>query len=130
MAEALLTRYAGDYFEVYSGGYKPQPIHPYTFKVMQEFGYDLSKQQPKDLWDLSKGQHFGIIITLCQKTEEDCPTIPGASTRLYWNIEDPAVFEASEEEKLTKFRQARDKINEEIKKLLKERAIPIKTEVI
>jgi arsenate reductase len=127
IAEALLTRYAGDYFEVYSGGYKPQPIHPFAIKVMQEIRYDLSKQQPKDLWELAKDQHFGIIITLCQKSEEDCPIIPGASTRLYWNIEDPVAFKGSEEEKLTKFRQARDQIKQKITDFLNERKIPIKS---
>jgi arsenate reductase len=126
MAEAILTKYAGDYLEAYSGGYKPQPIHPNTFTVMQEIGYDLSKQKPKDLWELAKDQHFGIIITLCQKTEEDCPTISGASTRLYWNIEDPAAFTGTEEEKLNKFRQARDQIDQQIKSFLKERKIQIK----
>ena len=40
MAEAFLRKYAGDYFEVYSAGYDPKPIHPYTIKVMQEIGFD------------------------------------------------------------------------------------------
>lgn len=123
MAEAFLTKYAGDHFEVYSAGYSPQPIHPYTISTMRELGYDLSKQQPKDLWGLSKNQHFGIIITVCRKTEEDCPTIPGTSTRLYWNIEDPAVFEGSDEEKFAKFRQVRDQIREQIINFLNERKI-------
>jgi arsenate reductase (thioredoxin) len=123
MAEALLKKYAGDHFEVYSAGYQPQPIHPYTYKVMQEIGIDLSNQQPKDLWELAKNQHFGIIITVCKKTEADCPTIPGASTRLYWNIEDPAVYEGSEEVKLAKFREIRNQIKEKIVEFLKERNI-------
>ena len=125
MAEAFLSKYASEYFEIYSAGYRPQPIHPYTFKVMQEIGYDLSKQQPKDLWEQAKNQHFGIIITVCKKTEEECPTIPGASTRLYWNIEDPAAFKGPDEAKLAKFREVRDQIHEQIKNFLKERNIPI-----
>ena len=125
MAEAFLTKYAGDHFEVYSAGYNPQPIHPYTLKVMQELGYDLSKQQPKDLWELAKNQHFGIIITVCKKSEEeDCPTIPGTSTRLYWNIDDPAALEGTDEAKLAKFRDVRDQILEQIKNFLTERKIP------
>jgi arsenate reductase (thioredoxin) len=125
MAEAFLTKYAGDRFEIYSGGYNPQPIHPYTLEVMQELGYDLSKQQSKDLWQLAKNQHFGIIITVCKKTEEDCPTIPGTSTRLYWNIDDPAALEGTDEAKLGKFRAVRDQIHEQIKNFLKERKISI-----
>jgi arsenate reductase (thioredoxin) len=123
MAEALLKKYAGEHFEVFSAGYKPQPIHPYTYKVMQEIGIDLSNQQPKDLWELAKNQHFGIIITVCKKTEADCPTIPGASTRLYWNIEDPAAYEGSEVVKLAKFREIRNQIKEKIVEFLKERNI-------
>jgi arsenate reductase len=124
IAEAFLSKYAGDYFNVFSAGYHPQPIHPYTIKLMQEIGYDLSKRQSKELWELAKNQHFGIIITVCKKTEEECPTLPGTSTRLYWNLEDPAAFEATEEAKLTKFREVRDQIHEQIKNFLKERQIP------
>jgi arsenate reductase (thioredoxin) len=125
MAEAFLTKYAGEHFEVYSAGYNPQPIHPYTISTMQELGYDLSKQQPKDLWELAKKRHFGIIITVCRKTEENCPTIPGTSTRLYWNIDDPAALQGTEEEKLAKFREVRDQILAQIKNFLKERTIPL-----
>jgi len=124
MAEAFLRKYGGVYFEVYSGGFDPKPIHPYTIKVMEEIGYDLSKQYPKDLWQLTKKVYFGIAITVCKRPEEeDCPTIPGAMTRLYWNIEDPSAFEGTEEEKLAKFREVRDEIEEEVKKFLKERKI-------
>ena len=125
MAEAFLKKYAGDYFDVYSAGFDPKPIHPYTIKVMQEIGYDLSKQQPKELWQLIQKEYFGIAITVCKKSEEDCPTIPGTSTRLYWNIDDPAALEGTDEEKLAKFREVRDQINEDVKSFLKDRKIPI-----
>ena len=125
MAEAFLKRYAGDYFDVYSAGFDPKPIHPYTFKVMQEIGYDLSKAQPKELWQLIQKEYFGIAITVCKKSEDECPTIPGTSTRLYWNIDDPAALEGTEEEKLAKFREVRDQINEQVKSFLKDRKIPI-----
>jgi len=124
MAEAFLRKYAGDYFDVYSAGFDPQPIHPLTIKVMKEIGYDLSNQQPKDLWQLIRNEYFGIAITVCKRSEEeDCPTIPGASTRLYWNIEDPAAFEGTEEEKLAKFREVRDQIHERVKGFLRDRKI-------
>ncbi len=125
MAEAFLKKYAGDNFDVYSAGFDPKPIHPYTIKVMQEIGYDLSKQQPKELWQLIQKEYFGIAITVCKKSEEDCPTIPGTSTRLYWNIDDPAAVEGTDEEKLAKFREVRDQINEDVKSFLKDRKIPI-----
>ena len=122
MAEAFL-RYAGDNFDVYSAGFDPKPIHPYTIQVMREAGYDLSGQHSKDLAQYLGKVHFGIVITLCQKAEEDCPTLPDVSTRLYWPIEDPAAFQGTEAEKLAKFREVRDQINEKIKTWLKERGI-------
>jgi arsenate reductase len=124
MAEAFLRKYAGDYFDVYSAGFDPKPIHPLTIKVMKEIGYDLSNQQSKDLWQLIRNEYFGIAITVCKRSEEeDCPTIPGTSTRLYWNIEDPAAFEGTEEEKLAKFREVRDQIHERVKGFLRDREI-------
>ena len=79
MAEAFLRKFGGDYFSVFSAGFDPKPIHPYTIKVMEEIGYDLSKHQSKDLWPLIKSEYFGIAITVCKKGEEqDCPTISRA----------------------------------------------------
>ncbi len=100
-----------------------EPIHPYTVQVMNELGFDLSGQYSKDLSQYLGKIHFGIVITVCVKDEEACPTIPGISTRLYWPFEDPAALQGTEEEKLAKFREIRDKINEKIKAWLKERGI-------
>jgi arsenate reductase len=128
MAEAFLTKNAGDRFEVYSAGYKPQAINPVTIKVMQEIGYDLSKQESKKLRSLSRSKHFGIIKTVCKRSkEEDCPTILGTGTGLFWGIPDPTAFEGSEEEKLAKFRQIRDQINEHVKGFLIDRGIAVKS---
>jgi len=123
MAEAFLRKYADDHFEVYSAGFDPRPIHPYIIRVMKEIGYDLKDQHPKDLSQYLGKVHFGIVITVCEKAEAQCPTIPDVSTRLYWPFEDPAAFQGTEEEKLAKFREIRDKINEKTKALLKERGI-------
>ena len=126
MAEAFLTRYAGEQFDVYSAGYEPQPIHPLAVKVMEEIGYDLSKQKSKELWTLAKNEHFGIIITVCKRSiEKDCPTLPGSSTRLFWDIEDPAAFEGTLDQKTGKFRQVRDQIDGCVKNFLKDRGIAI-----
>jgi arsenate reductase (thioredoxin) len=105
MAEAFLKKYAGDQSEVYSTGFEPQPIHPYVFKVMNEIGYDLSGQSPKSVKQYLGNLHFGIIITICTKAEETCPTIPGLGLRLYWPFEDPVAFQGNEAEKLAKFRE-------------------------
>ena len=69
--------------------------------------------------------HFGIIITVCAKAEAKCPTFPGISTRVFWDLEDPAAFTGSLEEKLKKFREIREKIRDLIKNFLKKRDILI-----
>jgi arsenate reductase len=58
--------------------------------------------------------YFGILITVCEKAEEKCPTLPGLGERQYWPVEDPVVIEGSEEEKLEAFRRARDEIKQHI----------------
>lgn len=123
MAEAFLKKYAGDYFDVYSAGFDPQPINPYAIKVMKEIGYDLAGQYPKELEQYLGTVHFGIVITVCKKAEEKCPTIPGVSKRLDWSVEDPAAFEGSEEAKLAKFREVRNQIHDKVKEWLRERGI-------
>ena len=122
MAEAFLRKYAGDHFEVYSAGFDPKGINPYTTKVMNELGIDISSQRSKALTEYLGKIHFGIIITVCSKAEKNCPTMPGISTRLHWAFEDPASFQGTEEQKIVKFRETRDKISDKIKEWLKERS--------
>lgn len=123
MAEAFLKKHAGEHFEVYSAGFEPQGINPFTIKVMEELGYDLKDQYSKELKEFLGKVHFRIVITLCEKAEKTCPIIPGVSTKLFWSFEDPAAFEGTEQEKLVKFRQVRDQIHEQIQLWLKERGI-------
>jgi len=115
MAEAFLREYAGDRFEVYSGGLKAEGIHPYTKKVMDEVRIDISNQESKKLKKFLGSYHFGYLITVCRNAEENCPTFPDVSQRLFWEFEDPSNFSGSEEEKLAKFREIRDKIETKIK---------------
>jgi arsenate reductase len=121
MAEAFLRRYAGDRFGVYSAGLEPKRIHPLTKRVMEEIGFDLAGQHAKDVMDFAGHMHFGYLITVCARAEENCPkTFPDISQRLHWAFEDPAAFEGTEEEILAKFREIRDQIQARIKAWLKE----------
>ena len=120
MAEAFLRNYADDKYEVYSAGLKAQGIHQYTIQVMEEIDIDISEQYSKPLNKYLGEKHFGIIITVCEKVEKECPIFPGVSTRLYWPFDDPRAVEGTEEEKLEKFREIRDQIEEKIKEFIKE----------
>jgi arsenate reductase len=121
MAEAFLRKYAGNKFEVYSAGFEPREINPFTIKVMEELGYDLSNHRSKSINEYLGKMHFGIVITVCSEAEKVCPTIPGVAERLHWPLEDPAAFEGTDEEKMQKFREIRNQIHDKIKNWLQKK---------
>ncbi len=120
MAEALLRKYAGDRFELFSAGLEPGDINPHTRQVMNEIGLSLKGQYSKSVTEYLGKVNFGYLITVCAKAEKNCPTtFPGVSQRMHWDFDDPA-FVGSEGETLTEFRRVRDQIDNQIKRWLAE----------
>jgi len=126
MAEALLRKYAGDQFDVYSAGLEPRGINPYTVRAMNEIGVDLSGHRSKDVMEYLGRVNFGYVITVCDNAEANCPIFPFVTTRMHWSFEDPARFEGADEDKLAKFREVRDQIDERIRSWLAEQGLPAK----
>ena len=121
MAEAFLRKYGEDQFEAYSAGLEPKGIHPYTERVMEEIGVSLSGQYSKHVKEYMGKVHFGYMITVCGEAEKNCPTaFPSIGQRIHWSFEDPAVIMASDDEKMAKFREVRDRIERRIKEWLME----------
>jgi arsenate reductase len=124
MAEAFLRRYAGDIFEVHSAGLEPKGVNPLTVKVMDEVGIDISEQTSKGIEAYFGKTDIYTLITVCDDADQNCPSgWPGIHTRLHWSFEDPAKFQGSEEEKLAKFREVRDQIEERIRQWVVEQYI-------
>ena len=123
MAEAWLRYYAGDRFDVHSAGLQPKGLNPYAIRVMEERGINMSAHRSKAVKEYLGIVNFGFLITVCSNAEENCPIFPGVSKRLYWPFEDPAAFEGSHAEKLDKFREIRDQIEQKIKDWLAEQKI-------
>jgi arsenate reductase len=116
MAEAFLRKYAGDRFEAHSAGLEPKGMNPFTIKVMEETGVDMSGHTSKGVDTYLGKVLFQYLITVCDDADKNCPTTwPGVNQRLHWSFEDPATFQGSDEEKLAKFRQVRNQIDEKIK---------------
>ena len=124
MAEALLRRHTGDRFEVYSAGYEPTDINPFTRQVMAEVGIDLGGQYAKGVKEYLGKINFAYVIIVCDRAEKTCPTaFPSISRqRLFWPFEDPVAFKGTDEEKLAKFREIRDQIDQRIRQWLNELA--------
>ena len=124
IAEALLRKYAGDKFEVYSAGLEPKGINPLTKQVMQEIGISLDDHYSKHVSEYMGKLHLGYLITVCSVAEEKCPaTFPDIGHRLHWSFEDPAAFYGSDNEKLQKFREVRDQMDKQIKNWLAQQSI-------
>jgi arsenate reductase len=120
MAETFLKKYGGEKFEAYSAGLEPKEIHPFTERVMQEIGISLLGQYSKSFREYMGKVHFAYLITVCAEAEKKCPTtFPGIGQRLHWSFEDPAASEGTEDEKMVKYREIRDKIEQTIKQWLK-----------
>ena len=126
MAEAFLRKYAGKHFEAHSAGLEPKGVNPFTIQVMQEVGIDMSNQTSKGVDTYLGKVLFQYLITVCDDADKNCPTVwPGVNTRMHWSFEDPAAFQGTDEEKLEKFRQIRDLIDDKIKSWLTGQGIPV-----
>ena len=123
MAEAFLRKYAGDTFEPHSAGLEPKGINPFTVRVMEEVGIDVSGQHSKGIETYLGKVLFQYLITVCDDADKNCPSVwPGVNTRMHWSFEDPARFQGTEEEKLAKFREVRDRIEKSIREWVAEQS--------
>ena len=115
MAEGLLREIAAERFEVFSAGLEPKGIHPLTVKVMEEAGIDLKSHRSKHLDEYMGKMHFSYVITVCGNADKNCPAVfPRAGKRIHWDFDDPVALAGSDDEKIIKFREVRDKIRERI----------------
>lgn len=106
MAQALLGQAGGDDFEVESAGTEPKGINPYTIRVLAETGIDWSGARSKSVTEFVD-QHWDYVITVCDRARQVCPVFPGRHDSLHWGLEDPAVIDGSDEQKLEAFRRTR-----------------------
>ncbi len=122
MAEGFAKYYAekfGKDVKIYSAGSEPSGyVHPLAIEVMAEKGIDISRNRSKSLEDVPLNE-LDYLITLCGDAAENCPLIPGANTQ-HWELPDPAKARGSKEERLRKFREVRDKIEEKVKAFIGE----------
>jgi len=115
MAEAFLRKYGADSFEAYSAGLEPKGMNLLTVQVMKEAGIDISGQRSKGVDEYLGKVLFQYLFTVCDVAEKNCPTVwPGVNQRLHWSFEDPAALQGTDEQKLAKFRQVRDLMEQKI----------------
>lgn len=113
LAEGIAKAVFGEKAKIESAGSEPSgKVQPWAIEVLREEGIDISKNRSKSTDQLSPTflADLTYVITLC--AEEVCPVLPSHATRLHWPIKDPT--NASEDQKQTAFRIARDEIRSKL----------------
>lgn len=116
MAEGFLKKLGGQDFIAESAGLEPGEINPLAIDAMKEIGIDLRSQSTNSVFDYYKeGRLYHYVITVCDTlTEQKCPIFPGTANRILWNLDDPAAFEGTYEERLQATRLIRDELENKI----------------
>jgi protein-tyrosine-phosphatase len=117
MAEALLRHLSHGQVEVYSAGSHPSQVHPLALAVLQERGISTEGLRSKSLNEFV-GQSFDVIVTVCDRVREACPTFPGDPDRIHWSFADPAAVEGSLEERHRAFEQTSLQLTTRLRYLL------------
>ena len=101
MAEALLSRLSAGRIDVASAGSAPAAsVHPLARQTLHDrFGIDPSTLEPKPV-SRFLGEHFDVVITVCDRAAESCPVFPGRPQRIHWSFEDPAAVEDPEAQRI------------------------------
>src|SRR5579871_6120715 len=98
MAEGIMNKLGAGRFEAFSAGTNPAGyVHPQAIAAMHDMGIDISGNVSKSL-DQFIGQHWDVIITVCDDARETCPVFPGQQITAHWGFEDPAKFVGNEAE--------------------------------
>lgn len=113
MAEGFAKKILGSDWQIASAGVEVHGLNPLAVKVMAEKGIDISKQYSK-LINSDYLRHCDLVVTLCGDARDRCPVTPPNVKKLHWPLEDPALANGTEENKLAIFRKVRDQIEAKI----------------
>jgi len=106
MAEALLQRKGQGRFIVESAGSRPAAkVNPYALEVLHDVGILWSDKVPRGL-ETVEGRAWDFVITVCDRTRETCPILPGQPVLAHWGMPDPAEVQGTEEVRRRAFQDA------------------------
>jgi protein-tyrosine-phosphatase len=90
IAEALLATRGAGRIDARSAGSRPAPrVNRYAIEVLREHGITWEGHVPASIESLA-GEHFDLVITVCDSARDACPFFPGARTQVHWGLPDPA----------------------------------------
>ncbi|MBP1596475.1 MAG: modulated sigma54 specific transcriptional regulator, Fis family [Acidobacteria bacterium] len=107
MAAAFAGRIAPKDIEVTCAAEERTHVLSATIRVMGEIGLEISPLVTHSLHSV-ESVPFDVVVTLCNKAREICPTFPGSPALIHWPLRDPAkesvASEMHLEEELRKMR--------------------------
>jgi len=93
IAEALLKHKGGDRFVVASAGSHPaKEVRPEAIAALKEHGIDWSSARPKGFDAIVEGE-WDLVLTLCDRVKESCPTLSTRPVTGHWGVPDPSAVE-------------------------------------
>ncbi|MCX5712057.1 MAG: PilZ domain-containing protein [Candidatus Omnitrophica bacterium] len=113
MAEAWLSHYASDLFEVFSASIESAPVDPMAVTVMGEIGIDIKECQPRPVSEFTKSK-LDYVIMLCDKAKENCPDFEAEHKAISWHLNDPAEADKNID-RLQAFKNLRDNVKDKVK---------------
>ena len=127
LAEAVMTRkverIAPGRFIVASAGSDPgAEVHPTALRVLATSGIPWTGY-PKSVMSLCN-ESWDLIITVCDRAKESCPTVPGQPSYAHWGMDDPADVAEDDGAQERAFREALAYLGRRIDLLL---ALPVET---
>jgi MIP family channel proteins len=114
MAEGLLRSYGGKAYQVFSAGTNPTSVHPLAIKAMGEVGIDISTYRAKQMEEFATEPPMDLVITVCDKAAQTCPSFPNTRWQIHWHFPDPSQITGGAEEQLAAFCHIRDSITARI----------------
>ena len=117
MAEFILSHFGKNKYYAYSAGSKPiGTVNPNALYILSINNIPTNNHGSKS-WDSFKGNQFDYIVTVCNNAaNETCPIYPGNSTKLHWDIPDPATVIGNHEIIKKEFQKVYELIKKNITK--------------
>jgi arsenate reductase len=113
MAEGLVNHDLAGEVKAVSAGVRPSRVNPRAVQVMAELGIDISRQRSKSVEELGEAD-FDLVITVCDRAQQECPIFPGETEVMHVGFPDPARATGTDAEILAVFRQVRDEMREQL----------------
>ena len=107
MAESIINYVGRGNFEGFSAGSHPGPVpNPLAIATLKQLRLPTDGLYSKDWAEFARpgAPLLDFVFTVCDNAAgEVCPVWPGQPITAHWGVEDPSLFEGTDEAKLKEF---------------------------